>query len=146
LQKNLDEKQTMLEPRVVEELYKKKEQKLKELLNIYPTSIRPIVTQKDVTLGYIMRYFIRPVNDKTVVMEIDKNQYENLKSNTRFITASVKWKIVGVKETRTLLTGITIYGIGDMNRIEVANVDLNFGGLKTYISDYLEFWFSESLV
>jgi len=97
-------------------------------------------------LGYIMRYFIRPVNDKTVVMEIDKNQYENLKSNTRFITASVKWKIVGVKETRTLLTGITIYGIGDMNRIEVANVDLNFGGLKTYISDYLEFWFSESLV
>ncbi len=50
---------------------------------------------------------------------------------------------MGKKETYMLLTGANIYGVGDMNRIEVANADLVFGGLKNYISDYLEFWFSE---
>lgn len=133
----------MLERQVVDEIYKKREQEFQELLNINPVPVRPIVTQNDVRQGYIMRYFIRPVNDTTMIAEIDKNQYENLKSNPRFITASVKWKIVGVKETKTFFTGVNMYGVRDMNRIEIANIDVKFGGLKTYISDYLEFWFSE---
>jgi hypothetical protein len=133
----------MLDRDIVELFYKEKEQDLKELLDVNPTPVRPIVTQQDVKAGYLLRYFIRPVNDKTYIVEINKNQYDNLKSNSRFITVSVKWKIVGKKETYMLLTGANIYGVGDMNRIEVANADLVFGGLKNYISDYLEFWFSE---
>jgi hypothetical protein len=83
------------------------------------------------------------VNDITLIVEIDKNQYENIKSNARFISVEMKWRIVGKKETKMFYTGANIYGVGDMNRIEVANLDVKFGGLKNYISDYLEFWFSE---
>lgn len=133
----------MLDDKVVKELYKNKEQDFKDLLNINPSSVSPIVTQKDAKNGYIMRYFIRPVNDLSAIFEIDKNQYENLKTNARFISATVKWKIVGKKETYVLSNGVSIYGVQDMNKIEVANVDLKFGGLRNYISDYLEFWFSE---
>jgi hypothetical protein len=133
----------VLDSKVVDELYKKKEQDLKDLLEINPSSVRPIVTQKDAKQGYILRYFTRPVNDITLIVEIDKNQYENIKSNARFISVEMKWRIVGKKETKMFYTGANIYGVGDMNRIEVANLDVKFGGLKNYISDYLEFWFSE---
>lgn len=133
----------MLDRQVVEELYKKKEQELTDLLDINPVPSRPVVAQKDAIQGYLMRYFIRPVNDKSMIVEIDKNQYENLKSNARFVSVAVKWKIVGKKETNRLRNGANMYGVSDMNRIEVANADITFGGLKTYISDYLEFWFSE---
>jgi len=133
----------MLDSRVVDELYKKKESDLKDLLNINPYPARPVVTQQDAKAGYLTRYFIRPVNDASTIMEIDKTQYENLKSNVRFVSISVKWRIVGKKETKMFATGVNIYGVGDMNRIEVANADVTFGGLKNYISDYLDFWFSE---
>lgn len=133
----------MLDEKALNEFYKKKETDMKDLLNINPSHVNPVVTQKDAKQGYLMRYFIRPVNDKTMILEIDKNQYENLKSNVRFITVAVKWRIVGKKETLMFPTGANTYGVGDMNRIEVANADLKFGGLKTYISDYLQYWFSE---
>jgi hypothetical protein len=133
----------MIDTDVVQKFYKKKESELRDLLDINPIPVRPVVTQQDATNGYLFRYFIRPVNDKTHIVEIDKKQYDILKSNARFITVSIKWKIVGKRETNTLQNGANMYGVGDMNRIEVADADLKFGGLKDYIGDYLEFWFSE---
>lgn len=133
----------MLENDVVQKFYKSKESELRELLDINPIPVRPVVTQQDATVGFLTRYFIRPVNDKTHIVEIDKKQYDNLKSNPRFIVVTIKWKIVGKKETRVLQNGANIYGVADMNRIEVADADLKFGGLKDYIGNYLEFWFSE---
>lgn len=133
----------MLNNEVVDKFYKTRKSEMRDLLSVNPQLATPVVTQQDAKQGYIMRYFVRPVNDSTNITEIDKNQYEILKSNARFITAEVKWKIVGKQETRPFDSRVNIYGIGDMNRMEVANVDANFGGLKNYISNYLEFWFSE---
>lgn len=133
----------MLDRDVADFFYKEQTQELQELLNISLIPVRPVVTQQDAQRGYITRYFTRPVNDKTNITELDKDQYDNLKSNPRFISVSLKWKIVGKRETKMFSSGTNIYGVADMNRIEVANVDLVFGGLKNYIGDYLEFWFSE---
>ena len=133
----------MLDDKAVQDFYKNQREELEELLDVNPTHVTPVVTQKDALQGFIVRYFVRPVNDVSMIVEVDKNQYENLKSNVRFICVMIEWRIVGKKETKMFPTGANIYGVGDLNRIEVANADLTFGGLTKYVNNYLEFWFSE---
>lgn len=134
----------MIDRELLIKLYKNNERELTEQLQQTPSVVLPIVTQLDARNGYIMRYFVRQVNDKDYVLEVDKKQYENFKSNPRFIVASVKWKIVGKKETVKYNTGTNLFGVEDINRIAVANADLTFGGLRRYITNYLEYWISEN--
>lgn len=103
----------------------------------------PIVTQADATNGYLTRYFARPANDDTFIVEIDKNQYDSVSANPRFLTASLKWKIVGKKESSTTPTGIVSAGVEEYNRKITDKADLTFDGLRSYITDYLQFWQSE---
>lgn len=116
---------------------------ISKILENTPQYVRPVVTQSDADRGFMTRYFIRSVNDKTFVVEIDKNQYDQLKQNPRFITTQLEWKIVGKLETLTYNSGINLYGVKDTNRITVADTDLTFGGLMMYIKDYGEFWLRE---
>lgn len=118
-------------------------QKTSNILQATPQRVLPIITQSDADVGYFMRYFIRPANDKTFITEIDTKQYERFKENPRFILAEVKWKIVGKLETIKYSTGANLYGVKDQNRIAVANTDLTFGGLRNYITDYAQFWLRE---
>lgn len=106
-------------------------------------TVYPIVTQADATNGYLMRYFARPANDDTFIVEIDKNQYDSVSNNPRFITTTLKWKIVGKKESSTSLTGIVSMGVEEYNRKMTDKADLTFKGLRSYITDYLQFWQSE---
>lgn len=133
----------MIDNELLGNLYPDKKNQLFDILNSNPTPALPIVTQQDAENGYLLRYFVRQVNDSSYVVEIDKKQYEQFKSNPRFITTQLKWKIVGIKKTYTLNTGANLYGVEDQNRITVADVDLTFGGLKTYITNYLEYWIAE---
>jgi hypothetical protein len=133
----------MIDQKILDSLYKSNEQQLKEFLEPIPQQISPIVTQKDVTNKYMIRYFVRQVNDQLYVVEVNKQQYESFKTNPRFITVKIKWKIIGKKETTVLSSGAKIYGVDDQNRIEVETADLTFGGLRSYITSYLEYWFSE---
>jgi hypothetical protein len=103
----------------------------------------PVVTQQDAERGYIMRYFVRPVNEKNYIIETDQNNYDEYKTNARFITAVVKWKIVGPKETVKSNYGATTLGVKDANLQAVSNADLTFGGLTSYIRNYTEYWIAE---
>lgn len=134
----------MIDENLINTLYKDNSIRLKLILEPIPQKVKPIVIQQDVLDGYIIRYFVRQVNDINYIVEVDEQQYTKFKSNPRFIVTKFKWKIVGKKETVYLDVGVNIYGVEDMNRIEVANKDLTFGGLKRYISDYLEYWVAES--
>jgi hypothetical protein len=120
-----------------------RKKQIEPILEPMPQSVPPTVTQSDADNGFITRYFIRQVNDKTFVVEIDKRQYDRLRDNPRFVVAQVKWKIIGKLETKTLPSGINLFGVKDQNRIAVADVDLTFGGLRNYITDYGEFWLRE---
>jgi len=40
-----------------------------------PLSNRPKITDKDIIVGYMMRYFLQSVSTKKIV-EIDKKQYD----------------------------------------------------------------------
>lgn len=114
-----------------------------KILENTPQQFKPIVTQADSERGFLTRYFVRQTNDKTFIVEVDKNQYSRFKENPRFITTQLEWKIVGKLDTIKLQTGANLYGIKDVNRITVADADLTFGGLRDYISNYEEFWLRE---
>lgn len=122
-------------------LYKSKKMtvELQETLQ----SVSPIVTQSDAASGYIMRYFARPTNDKSYIVETDKTNYDNLKKNPRFITCVIKWKIVGPKESSKTSYGATSSGVKEYNIRAVSKADLTFGGLTSYIRNYTEYWISE---
>jgi len=133
----------MIDEELLGKIYKKDEVSLKEILDKMPVPKLPIITQRDVENKYITRYFVRLVNDKDYVVEIDKVQYEEFKENPRFVTTQLKWKIVGKKETVKMNTGINLYGVEDQNKILVADADLTFGGLHRYITNYLGYWVAE---
>ncbi len=118
-------------------------QELPEILENNPEYSKPIITQSDADRGFVTRYFVRQTNDSTFIVEVDKNQYTQFKDNPRFITTELEWKIVGKLETIMLSNGANLYGVKDTNRITVADIDLTFGGLRGYISDYGEFWLRE---
>jgi hypothetical protein len=135
----------MIDIDLIQKLYKSDEQRLTRILDEMPTQSLPIVTQTDAKNGFIIRYFVRQVTDKGFIVEVDNSQYEELKENPRFVTTTVKWKIVGKKQNMTLLNGVTIYGVEDTNRVVVSEADLTFGGLLKYITSYLEYWFAEEV-
>jgi len=110
-----------------------------------PTPYRPIVTQRDAENGFIIRYFVRAVAEKDYVVEVNLDDYSRLRENPRFVTAQVRWKIVGVKETTTSPAGVKNLGVNDYNILEVSKADLTFGGLRRYIRNYVEFWLAERL-
>jgi hypothetical protein len=135
----------MIDYRLLNRLYPNRGDALKldTILKNDPVPASPIITQSDAASGFITRYFVRPVNDNMMITEIDKRQYSNFKSNPRFITAELKWKIVGRKETKTSKYGAVDFGVADYNRKITSNADLTFGGLMSYISDYLKYWVKE---
>lgn len=135
----------MIDEELLEKLYNSDKEQLSEILTSTPSQVLPIVTQADAKTGFIMRYFVRQVTDKDFIVEVDNTQYDELKENPRFVTAQIKWKIVGKKQNMTLLNGITIYGVEDTNRVVVSEADLTFGGLLKYITSYVEYWFAEEV-
>lgn len=110
-----------------------------------PTPYKPIVTQQDAEQGFLTRYFVRLVTDKESIMEVNLNEYSRLRENPRFVTAQVRWKIVGVKETTITTAGAKNLGVKDYNILETSKADLTFGGLQRYIRNYLDFWLAENL-
>jgi hypothetical protein len=109
-----------------------------------PTQYFPVITQDNLRDGYLFRYFSKIANQNSVV-EINKYDYEQLKDNPRFVTAKIKWKIVGPIETTKTFSGATNYGIRELNRRAIEREDLTFGGLRGYIRDYIQYWVGESI-
>ena len=135
----------MIDNIMLNKIYPQKSATFAQQLQDMPHLVLPTVTKSDVENGFITRYFVRLSNDKSYTVEVDENQFSQFNSNQRFTTAMVNWKIVGKKETISLTNGIKINGVEDINRIAVSQVDLTFGGLLHYITNYLEYWFAEEV-
>jgi len=129
---------------ILNSLYKRAQaRQITEILEQSPVFTRPTVTLNDVERKYMTRYFIRPVNDPNYIVEIDSTQYEQFVDNPRYITTEIKWKIIGKKESIKKSEYVVVSGVEEQNRNAVSQADLTFGGLQRYITNYLEFWFSE---
>lgn len=113
-------------------------------LEILPYQSKLTVTKSDAIRGYIDRYFVKQVNDTSFIVEVNNQQYQEFQNNPRFITAHLKWKIVGKREN-TIYNGLTVPGVEEYNRMQVSEADLTFDGLRKYIASYLEYWVGESI-
>ena len=109
-----------------------------------PTQYFPVITQDNLRDGYLYRYFSKITNQNNIV-EINQHDYEKIKDNPRFVTAKIKWKIVGTIETTKTSSDALSYGVRELNRRAIERVDLTFGGLRGYIRDYIQYWVGESI-
>jgi hypothetical protein len=136
----------MINYSLLNKLFKSPSSKKKwaNMVNNVPTGEQPTVTQSDARDGYIYRYFVRPINNKKDIVEIDKSQYKSFKKNPLYVTAEVRWKIIGKLDTSISPSGAKNEGVRDINIRTVSGVDLTFGGLMDYIRDYTEFWVGET--
>jgi hypothetical protein len=133
----------MIDMKLLQQLYKPRQKELMAILDTTPKQVMPVVIQSDARIGFIVRYFVRQVNDISFIVEVDRKQYDDFKENPRFIVTKLNWKIVGKKETVYLQNNTSIYGVEDQNKLIVSNADLTFGGLSSYITNYLEYWTTE---
>lgn len=133
----------MIEQELLNKIYPERTREFSENLITTPVQVFPIVTQSDADSGFITRYFIRPANDKTAVIEINKVQYERFKQNPRFVVVEIRWKIIGKLDTIKYSNGATLFGVKDQNKMEVSKADLTFEGLTKYIVDYGAYWIRE---
>jgi hypothetical protein len=111
-----------------------------------PNSFYPNPTEEDYARGYIIRYFTKKENEKGFIIEISKDEYNNITNGTAdyditlYQVTQIFWKITGpLKSFRTSQYNITA-GIIDTNQRLVETTNKNFFGLIEFIGgDYAKF-------
>lgn len=105
---------------------------------------RPMLS--DYNKGTIIRYFAIRINDG-FIYEIDKLQYALLNTKAKtgidynlYIPLSLIWKISGVKNDIYEGKMIYKYGAEDTNKRTVERLAKKYPTLKTYLSNWLEFY------
>ena len=111
-----------------------------------PTPYFPIPIESDYKKGYIMRSFIKKVNDMGFVIEISPEEYDNFQNGTvdydvsYYLTYQIMWKLTGPLNNTRLGQYETRAGIIDTNKRLVENGNKTFLGLTDFIGgDYTKF-------
>ena len=103
---------------------------------IVPKYYFPKVRAKDITDGYITRYFVQKKNDRSsaTIMEIDKKQYDkvaqknkvaiNGKLSDKFL---LRWKLTGTEEDIT-----------QINQTTLSRLDKTYTGIYAYLGNFIE--------
>lgn len=113
-------------------------------MTMNPMSNRPKITEKDVSLGYVMRYFVKPVSTNKVI-EIDKQQYNTFKNNPFFVSMEMKWVIGGNDKNLIASDGQTIYGAGHRNEVSLDFYEKKMPGLKRILRNPLEYFSGKTI-
>lgn len=110
----------------------------------------PQVTQAEINAGELLRFFCRPVNQKSPIeiQEIDNTTYTQLKINNFYTIVEVKWKIKGSLTDQfgltNLGTSVRLYtGVITANKLSISVADEILSGLQSIILDYKKFWQGE---
>jgi len=111
-----------------------------------PNNFYPNPTADDYARGYIIRYFTKKENEKGFIIEISKEEYNNIVNGTTdyditlYQVVELFWKITGpLRSVRTSQYNVTP-GIIDTNQRLVETNNKNFFGLTEFIAgDYTKF-------
>jgi hypothetical protein len=110
----------------------------------------PVITKRDLDSGEIIRYFSRPVHQRSPseIVEIDKATFQNLSNNKLYNLVSIRWLIRGKIDDVPGLTNINtptrLYtGVSTANRLFVESADEQMPGLRHVITNYTKFWQGE---
>jgi hypothetical protein len=107
-----------------------------ETIRKYPKSYFPQPTDEDYRIGYIERYFAKPrANIKGVIIEINKDEYENLTgifstpTSLHYNAIKLRWVIQGTFEE-----------IQRSNSNTLIYHEKNMPGISLHLGNLLQFW------
>lgn len=111
-----------------------------------PNNYYPSPTEEDYQRGYVIRYFTKKENEKGFIIEISKEEYNNIVNGTTdydirlYQVTQILWKITGpLRNVRTSQYNVTA-GIIDTNQRLVETTNKTFFGLTEFIGgDYTKF-------
>lgn len=111
-----------------------------------PVPYFPIPTDSDYKKGYLMRSFIKKVNDVGFVTEISDEEYANFENGTvdydvsYYLVYQIMWKLTGPLNSVRLGQYDTRAGIIDTNKRLVEQANKTFLGITDFIGgDYSKF-------
>ena len=140
--------ETNLPENVKKEIEKKTNQinKRNRLTSEAPVSYFPFAIESDYKKGYLLRSFIKRVNDKGFVIEISNQEYDNFINGTvnydvsDYLTLQILWKITGPLNSIRVNQYDTRAGIIDTNKRLVENGNNTFLGITDFIGgEYTKF-------
>jgi hypothetical protein len=111
-----------------------------------PTSYFPFATEGDYKKGYLLRSFIKRVNDRGFVTEISNEEYANFINGTvdydvsDYLVLQILWKLTGPLNSVRVNQYDTRAGIIETNKRLVENANKTFLGITDFIGgDYTKF-------
>lgn len=109
---------------------------------IQPTAHSVIVTKSDIRNGYITRYFIKKINNETII-EINRTQYDawsqDVIEKKMYVATSLTWYISGAIEDTT--SGVVnIPGVITKNQKQVKYANRNLIGLSSKLTNFTEYY------
>jgi len=117
-----------------------------------PTPYFPIPTESDYVKGYILRSFIKKVNDLGFITEISPTEYTNFQNGTvdydvsYYLTYQIRWKLTGPLNSKRVGQYDVRAGIIDTNKRLVETANNTFIGIKEFIGEnYSKFARSSTL-
>lgn len=107
-----------------------------------PKTHIPIINQQDRKKGSITRYFLKKINDQSI-LEIDADQFDahaagNIDNNL-YVTAKIEWSITGPFEN-TYANGTTILGVKNKNYKALVDAEKAMPGIMTKLSNLIEYY------
>ena len=104
-----------------------------------PLSNRPQITQKDIVLGYVIRYFVQHVSIPKII-EVDEKQYNIFRRDPHYKAIQLNWIITGnANDIVTSESGI-VYGTRHKNLTTVDWNNQKLPGLNRVLSNPLEYF------
>ena len=102
----------------------------------------PKLNESDYNRGFITRYFVQKSNDtNSPIYEISSSSFSSYNNNPFFIVSSVRWRIVGPKETVYDEDGsIVDKSVSESNRISINLQSKKIPNLKLYLPNLLQFY------
>jgi hypothetical protein len=111
-----------------------------------PVPYFPFATEADYKKGYLLRSFLKKVNDKGFVIEISNEEYANFSNGivdydvSDYLSLQILWKLTGPLNTVRLSQYDIRSGIIDTNKRLVENANKTFLGITDFIGgDYTKF-------
>lgn len=102
-------------------------------------TIIPEPTENDYLNGYIQRYFVQKINDKSAsIYEVSNTEYSRVLTKPIYTGVSLKWRISG-SISEKFINSVLDKGVRESNRIAISLVVDKIPNLKFYLPNLLQF-------
>ena len=105
-----------------------------------PIQSKPQPTEEDYRNGFVDRCFVRKSTSPNYpICEVDSAQFQILRKNAFYMSATIPWKLTGAIETIEDHDG-KILGVSDFNKLSISRGDGYIPGLESFLQNPLEFF------